>query len=44
MANSFGFGAPPGMMHPPRAPRMMPPPAKPAGGLSEEMLQEKSKK
>ena len=44
MANTFAFGAPPGMMPPPQAPRMTPPPAKPAGGLTEEMLQEKSKK
>lgn len=45
MEGPFGFPAPPpGMMPPPPAPAMAPIPPQPAGGLTEEMLQEKSRK
>ena len=45
MEGPFGFPAPPpGMMPPPPAPAMAPVPPQPAGGLTEEMLQEKSRK
>ena len=40
----FPFSAPPGMMPPPRAPAMPPHVPQPAGGLTDEMLQEKSRK